>query len=105
MQDIFKNIFLAGLGAAVITKEKVVSLAETLVQQGKMNKEDVEKFADNLVEESRQHAQALAERLEKAGAEAMARLEGDHKQEIEELSRRVAALEEKVESLSQAAKG
>ena len=50
MFEIFKKSLFAGLGLAVVTKTKLESVLEKLVEEGKMSREEAEKMGQDLLE-------------------------------------------------------
>jgi polyhydroxyalkanoate synthesis regulator phasin len=50
MFEIFKKGLFAGLGLAVVTKTKLESVLEKLVEEGKMSRDEAEKMGQELLE-------------------------------------------------------
>ena len=50
MFEIFKKSLFAGLGLAVVTKTKLESVLEKLVEEGKMSRDEAEKIGQELLE-------------------------------------------------------
>ena len=50
MFEIFKKSLFAGLGLAVVTKTKLESVLEKLVEEGKMSKDEAEKMGQELLD-------------------------------------------------------
>ena len=50
MFEIFKKSLFAGLGLAVVTKSKLESILEKLVEEGKMSRGEAEKMGKELLE-------------------------------------------------------
>lgn len=95
MLDILQKGLLTGLGAAVVTREKVMAATRSLVREGKLSKEDAENLANDLLEAGRQQWQDLQERIAaslRGGLETMDI--GSHK-EIRELQERLENLEKR----------
>ena len=101
MYESIRNLFLAGLGAAVLTKDKVLELTNHLVEQGKLSSSEAEKMAEDLVEESRRQAKNLGEMLEQGLGKAVEALNLASRPELRELEERVAALEQHLAWLEQ----
>lgn len=99
MYEAIKNLMLAGLGAAMVTREKVMALAQEFVEQGRMQAADAERLADEVVEESRRQAGQWRERADQAARAAVAALNLASREEILALAERVAALEAQVAAL------
>jgi polyhydroxyalkanoate synthesis regulator phasin len=50
MFEIFKKSLFAGLGLAVVTKTKLESVLEKLVEEGKMSRDEAEKMGQELLD-------------------------------------------------------
>ena len=50
MFEIFKKSLFAGLGLAVVTKTKLESVLEKLVEEGKMSRDEAEKMGQELMD-------------------------------------------------------
>lgn len=96
MYESIRNLLLAGLGAAVLTKDKVLEVTRQLVEQGKLSSGEAEKMAEDLAEESRQQAKNLGEMLDQGLKKAVEALNLAGRQEVRDLEARVAALEAEV---------
>lgn len=105
MYESVRNLLLAGLGAAVLTKEKVLEATRQFVDQGRMTAAEAERVAEEVVEESRKQAKSLGESLgEKVEAgvkRAVEALDLVNRQEFEALCARLAQLEQAVAGLEE----
>ena len=54
MFEIFKKSLFAGLGLAVVTKTKLESVLEKLVEEGKMSRDEAEKMGQELLDSGEQ---------------------------------------------------
>ena len=63
MIDSLKKTVLAGLGAAVVTKEKVESALGDLVAQGKVSAADARKLATKLAADGKQEFEQASDQL------------------------------------------
>lgn len=61
MINVIKKTLLAGIGAAVVTKDKVEAGLEELVSQGKLNAADARAFARKLSRDGRREFAVLSE--------------------------------------------
>jgi polyhydroxyalkanoate synthesis regulator phasin len=96
MLDILQKGLLTGLGAAVVTREKIMAATSTLVREGKISKEDAEKLASDLLEAGRKQWQDIQEMIAsslRGGLETMDI--GSHK-EIREAKERLENLEKRL---------
>lgn len=58
MLDLMRKVFLAGLGAMFLTKEKAEEMAEELVRRGELRRDEARNFVDQLLAKGKeQHAQ------------------------------------------------
>jgi polyhydroxyalkanoate synthesis regulator phasin len=92
MIDLIKKTLLAGVGAAVITKEKVEDTLGDYVRQGKVKAEDAKIIAAKIAEQGRKEFEDVSQTLAAKIQEISAR--GGEKSDP-----RVAALEERIRVL------
>jgi polyhydroxyalkanoate synthesis regulator phasin len=100
MIDTFKKTLLAGLGAAVVTKDKVQAGLEDFVKQGKITAADAKAIAEKVAEEGRREWDDASSRLGERFRDVVASV-SDHKkhqERIDALEARVAELEGKPKS-------
>ncbi|MCB2191889.1 MAG: hypothetical protein KQI62_10005 [Deltaproteobacteria bacterium] len=102
MLETMKNLMLAGLGAAVLTKEKAMNLMNQAVEKGELSATEAEKLADEVVAESKRQAQAMGDKLNEAAREAALNLNLAPKEELDAMSERVAKLEKELAELKAA---
>jgi polyhydroxyalkanoate synthesis regulator phasin len=97
MIDTFKKTFLAGLGAAVVTSEKVQAGLEDFVKQGKISAADARAMAEKIAGEGKREFEDMSSKLGDKVRELMACAENKHLPRLEALEARVDALEGKHE--------
>ncbi|BCV21284.1 phasin family protein [Moorella sp. Hama-1] len=61
MLDIMRKVFLAGLGAMFLTKEKAEEVAEELVHRGELRRDEVKNFVDQLLAKGKEQQNQLQE--------------------------------------------
>ena len=92
MIDLIKKTLLAGVGAAVITKEKVEDTLGDYVRQGKLKTDDAKIIAAKIAEQGRKEfeemSQTLAAKIQDIASNGAAKPDG-----------RIAALEERIRAL------
>jgi polyhydroxyalkanoate synthesis regulator phasin len=93
MIETFKKTLLAGLGAAVVTKDKVQAGLEDLVKQGKITASEAQAIASKVAEEGRKEFDSASTKLGDKVRELLAYADHKHLPRIEALEKRVAALE------------
>ena len=99
MLDFIKKTMLAGLGAAVVTKETVQKSMQELVAKGKLSAEDAGKAADSIVAQGRAEFEKAKDDLAKAMEQAMNKANIASAEKVEALSAEVKALQLRVEAL------
>ncbi len=100
MIDAIKKTMLAGVGAALITKDRVEDALSEWVQRGKVTADEAKAMASKVADDgraefersSRQVQDAVKELLEKAGV--------GQKDRVESLEKRLLALEIEVANLN-----
>lgn len=95
MIDSLKKTILAGLGAAVVTKDRVHERLEVFVKQGKITAADARAMAETIADEGRAEFDKASTKVGEKARELMAYADGKHKSRIEALEARIAALERK----------
>jgi len=95
MIETFKKTVLAGIGAAVVTKDKVQASLEDFVEQGKVTAADARAIAEKLAEQGRREFDEASSKLGERFRELLASFDHKYLERIEALEARVAALEGK----------
>jgi polyhydroxyalkanoate synthesis regulator phasin len=95
MIDLIKKTLLAGVGAAVITKEKVEDSLGDYVRQGKVKAEDAKIIAAKIAEQGRKEFEEVSQTLAAKIQEVAARAGGG----TEKTDPRIAALEQRIRDL------
>ncbi len=95
MIETFKKTLLAGLGAAVVTKEKVQEGLEDFVKQGRISAAEAREMAEKIAQEGRREFDKTSAKLGEKARDLLASLDSKCIARIEDLEARVAALEGK----------
>ena len=98
MIDLIKKTILAGIGATIVTKEKIEVVMQDLVKQGKVSADEAKNVASKLAEEGRKEWESSSKDLAERIRELLAKADFAHKTEVAQLERRIQLLEEKVEA-------
>lgn len=93
MIDIIKKTLLAGVGAAVITKEKVEAALEEFVKQGKVSSQEARAMAEKIAADGRREFESVSGELGEKLKEFFARQDRETRARVTALEARVAALE------------
>jgi polyhydroxyalkanoate synthesis regulator phasin len=94
MMDVIKKTLLAGVGAAVITKEKVEAALQEFVKEGKVTTTEAREMADKIAEQGRREFETLSHELNEKIRDRLMGNERRLQQQIAALEARVAALEQ-----------
>lgn len=93
MIDSLKKTILAGLGAAVVTKDRVHERLEVFVKQGKITAAEARAMAGKIADEGRVEFDKASAMVGERARELLAYADGKHMSRIEALEARIAALE------------
>lgn len=94
MLDFMKRAILMGAGLAITTTDKMKELMQEMVNKGELSEEEARKAFDELKEKSKEAKKEWEEKVEKAVRTTMDRLGIPSRQEVEELKKRLAELEQ-----------
>jgi len=98
MIDLIKKSLLAGVGAAVVTKEKVEHALQDYVRQGKVSASEARAMAERIAEQGRQEFDQLSSQLGDKIREFTKRSDEATQARLAALERRVQDLESRVGS-------
>ena len=96
MIDLVKKTMLAGVGLAVVTKDKVLESLDELVQKGKLTKDEAVAISDKIVEEGKTETDKAKGEASKLFNEMLHRANVVTKDQHDALAARVTALEGKL---------
>jgi polyhydroxyalkanoate synthesis regulator phasin len=95
MMDAIKKTLLAGVGAAVITKEKVEAALDEFVKQGKVSSSEARAMAEKIAADGRREFETMSKQLNDMLREGFIREDKKSQDRISALEARVAALEQR----------
>ena len=93
MIDVIKKTLLAGIGAAVITKDKVESALSEFVQQGKVSSTEARAMAEKIADQGRREFDTMSHELSEKLRERFSGYDRTAQQRIDFLEARIAVLE------------
>ncbi len=96
MIDVIKKTLLAGVGAAVITKEKVEDALGDYVKQGKVKADDARIIAEKIAEQGRKEFDEMSQKLGDKIKEFTHHSSAETKAHIAALEERIRVLESKL---------
>jgi polyhydroxyalkanoate synthesis regulator phasin len=93
MIDLVKKTMLAGVGLAVVTKDKVLESLDELVQKGKLTQDEAAAISEKIVEEGQAETEKARVEASKLFNDMLHRANVVTKDQYEALAARVADLE------------
>lgn len=96
MIDIIKKTMLAGVGAAVVTKDKVEQALNEFVSEGKLSANDARLMAEKIAEQGRKEFDELVGRIGVKLRETTSQADDARQARLAALEMRVRVLEEKL---------
>jgi polyhydroxyalkanoate synthesis regulator phasin len=95
MIDALKKTIYAGLGATVVTAEKIESALQELVEKGKLSADEAKDTARKISEESKKEFEEAQSSLNKMFEELLEKSPVAWKKDLDALKERLEALEKK----------
>jgi polyhydroxyalkanoate synthesis regulator phasin len=86
-------MFLAGVGLAAMTKDKIDEHIKELVEKGKLTEKEGREMADDMLKKSKQAKEDLEKQVEKQVQQTLQALQIASKEDVEKLSDRIEKLE------------
>ncbi len=99
IKDLVERTFLAGMGAAALTKDRVQDLVEELVNRGQINADEGRAVMERLVTRSREEARAALKKADSSLHTAYRELGLSSQRDFDEIVLRLQQLEHRVQLL------
>ena len=103
VRDLVERTFLAGMGAAALTKDRVQELVEDFIRRGQLSSEEGRDVVDRLVARSREEARTVLKKADSSLHGTYRDLGLTTKAELEDMEFRLRQLEHRVQLLEAAA--
>lgn len=103
LRDLIERTFLAGMGAAALTMDRVQELVEEFVRKGQLSTDEGRDVVDRLVARSREEARTVLKKADASLHGAYQDLGLSTKSELEDMEFRLRQLEHRVQLLEAAA--
>ena len=103
IRELIERTFMAGMGVAALTKDRVEDLADELVRLGQLNAEEGRDLVERLVSRSREQARAVLRRPDGATQTAYRDLANTLQTQLQDQELRLRQLEHRVQLLEAAA--
>ena len=91
-----KSLLNLGIGAAVMTKEKVEEVVNELVKKGEVGQDESKKLIDDLIEKGEKSKKDIEAQIEKTVKSVVEKLDISTKKEMEELKSEIEELRKKL---------
>jgi polyhydroxyalkanoate synthesis regulator phasin len=101
MFEIFKKSLFAGLGLAVVTKSKLESVLEKLVEEGKMSRGEAEKMGKELLESGENQWTDFETRLQETIKGFLKNMDICKTTDLKKLEKKVKAIDMRLKALEE----
>jgi polyhydroxyalkanoate synthesis regulator phasin len=101
MFEIFKKSLFAGLGLAVVTKTKLESVLEKLVDEGKMSRDEAEKMGQELLESGEKQWTDFETRLQETIKGFLKNMDICKTTDLKKLEKKVKAIDMRLKAIEE----
>ena len=102
MLDLLKKSMLAGIGAAVLTREKIREATRKFVEEGKISSEEAEKLTEDLVKNGEKEWEELNAKVQSTFKKFSENVDFVRKKDFADLKARVELLEQRLKLMEEA---
>ena len=88
-RELIERVFLAGMGAFSLTREKVQALVDDLVNRGGIERDDAKGLADRLVKRGEEEREVLRKLVRDEARHVLGTMDLATKEDIAALSKRI----------------
>ncbi len=101
MLELLKKGMLAGIGAAVLTRDKIREATRRLVEEGRLSSDEAEKLNEDLVKSGEREWEDINSKFQSSFKKFSENLEVVRKKEFADLQARVELLEQRLSLLEE----
>lgn len=101
MLELIRKGLLASLGAVVMTKERVEKATKSLVEEGKLSREEADNLAEELIRSGERQWEEIQASLSENIRKAVERVDVARRSELDALKDRVENLEKRLAMLEE----
>ena len=105
IRELIERVFLVGVGAATLTKDRIQSIADEFVRRGQLSGEEGKDLVEKLVARSREEAHTAMQRADSSMQGTYRSLGLATKRELEDVEFRIRQLEHRMQLLESGADG
>ena len=99
MFEIFKKSIFAGLGLAVVTKTKLESILEKLVEEGKLSRGEAEKMGKELLESGEKQWTDFESRLQETIKGFLGNMDIPKASDVKKMEKKIKALDLRLKAM------
>jgi polyhydroxyalkanoate synthesis regulator phasin len=96
MLELLKKSVFAGIGAAVLTRDKIREATRRLVEEGKLSSDEAETLSEDLVKSGEREWEDINSKFQSSFKKVSESLEVVHKKDLVDLKARVELLEQRL---------
>ena len=100
MIDLIRKTVLAGVGAAVLTKEKIEESLNDPVEKGRISADEAKATAEKIAEEGKREFETVSKDMQKGVSDLLEQIGVGQKDRLASLEKRLLALEIEVQNLA-----
>ncbi|WP_292466390.1 hypothetical protein [Methanolobus sp.] len=97
--EIMKKVGLFGIGLWALTEEKIQDIADDLIENGEIKKEEGKKFVREVIDEQKKQKEEIEKKISSKVQDTFSKADVATKDEVQELKDIIKSLEEKIEKL------
>ncbi|WP_094227725.1 phasin family protein [Methanolobus psychrotolerans] len=97
--DIMKKVGLFGIGMWALTEEKIQDIADDLIENGEIKKEEGKKFVREVIDEQKKQKEDIEKKISSKVQDTITKADIATKDEVRELKDIIKQLEEKIDKL------
>jgi polyhydroxyalkanoate synthesis regulator phasin len=98
LEEIRKNL-VTGLGAVLLTKDKIEETTSRLVKEARLSREDADRLADELYQAGQRQWSSMEASIKDAARKALSSMDIGSRQELDKLKAKVDNLQKRVDLL------
>ncbi|WP_407355498.1 phasin family protein [Methanolobus sp. WCC5] len=98
--EVMKKVGLFGIGLWALTEEKIQDIADELIENGEIKKEEGKQFVRDVVEEQKKQKEDMEKKISSKVQETINKTDIATKDEVKELKDIIKSLEEKIDRLT-----
>ncbi|WP_319506563.1 hypothetical protein [uncultured Methanolobus sp.] len=98
--EIMKKVGLFGIGLWALTEEKIQDIADDLIENGEIKKEEGKKFVREVVDEQKKQKEDIEKKISSKVQETINKADIATKDEVRELKEIIKKLDEKLDKLT-----